>query len=192
MCNIYKEKEYKNCLDFVGSYCGSHLDWKLEYGSSCSSQEVLPMDWVNVSCTTVSVAGVFLSPEASVVGIVELDKESLDGVPRHLPINQHSSAAVGQPIEGVNVVNQDNLTPDLELEYSLKGGVLHTASVVCVELLHSSAVGLCLDGVEFPAHLVQLGLVACIDLGICAIDVKCLADGWSCPFCRNASGTLLS
>ena len=89
-------------------------------------------------------------------------------------------------------MNQDNLTPDLELEYSLKGGVLHTASVVCVELLHSSAVGFCLDGEEFPVDLVQLGLIACIDLGICAIDVKCLTDGWSCPFCRNASGRLLS
>ena len=176
----------------MGSYCSSHLDWKLEYGSSGSSQEVLPMDWVNVGCTTVSVAGGFLSPESSVVGIVEFNKESFDGVPRHLHINQHSSAAVGQPIEGVNVVDQDNLTPDLELEYSLKRGVLHTASVVCVELLHSSAVGFCLDGEEFPVDLVQLGLVACIDLGICAIDVKCLADGWSCPFCRNASGRLLS
>ena len=74
MCNIYKEKEYKNCLDFVGSNCSSHFDWKLEHSSSCSSQEVLPMNWVNVGCPTVSVAGGFLSPEASVVGIVELDK----------------------------------------------------------------------------------------------------------------------
>ena len=74
-------------------------------------------------------------------------------------------------------MDQNNLTPDLELEYGLEGGVLHTASVVCVELLHSSTVRFCLDGEEFPVDLVQLSLVACIDLGICAIDVKCLADG---------------
>ena len=156
----------------MGSYCSSYFDWKLEYSSSCSSQEVLPMDWVNVGCPTVSVAGVFLSPEASVVGIVELDKESFDGVPRHLHINQHSSAAVCQSIESVHIVDKYHFTSNLKLEYSEEWSVLNAAGIVCLERFHSSAGVFGLDGEQLTVDLFQFAVVSGIYLGIGAVDVE--------------------
>ena len=53
------------------------------------------MDWVNIGCLRVSVARVFFSLEASMVGIVEFDNESLDGFPILLHANQHASTSIG-------------------------------------------------------------------------------------------------
>ena len=75
------------------------------------------MDWVNIGCLRMSVARVFFSLEASMVGIVEFDNESLDGFPILLHANQHASTPIGQPIQCIDVVHQHNLTPHLQLQY---------------------------------------------------------------------------
>ena len=53
------------------------------------------MDLVNIGGRRVSVAGVLLSLEASVVRIVELDDESSDSFPGLFHANQHTSATIG-------------------------------------------------------------------------------------------------
>ena len=117
--------------------CRSAADRELKNCCSCASQDVSPEDWVNVGCLGMSVAGVFLTAEASVFRILEPDHKSL-----HLPlnslfhINKHPSAAVGQPIQGVNVVDKDDVTADLQLQHSLEWGVPDSPRAVDVELLH--------------------------------------------------------
>ena len=63
------------------------------------------MDLVNVGALGVSVAGILLSSEAAMVRILELDHKSLDRFPRLFYSNQHSTAAIGQPVQCVNIVN---------------------------------------------------------------------------------------
>ena len=62
-----------------------------------------------------SVAGVLLTLETSMFRIVEFDDKSLDGLPSLFYGNQHTSTAVGQPIQGVDVVDQDDVAPNLSL-----------------------------------------------------------------------------
>ena len=120
-----------------------------------------------------SVAGVLLSPEATMIRVFELDDKSLG-----LPIsslfycNQFSSAAVGQPIQGIDVVDKDDFTPDLQLQHSLEGGVPDAASVVDLERFDEPACILGLDGEEFSVNLIQLGIVPGVDFGVCAVDVE--------------------
>ena len=95
------------------------------------------MDWVYVGGLGVSVAGVLLSLEASVVRIFELDDESSDGFPGLFHANQHASATIGQPIEGVDVVHQHDFAPHLQLQHLQEGCVLNASSrLVGFELLH--------------------------------------------------------
>ena len=111
------------------------------------------MDWVDVGGLGVSVTGVLLSLEAAVVWIVELDNESTDSFPGHFHANQHSSAAIGQPIEHIDVVHQHHLTPYLQLELCHKGCVYYTSCTILVEGLHCLACILGFDGEELSAHL---------------------------------------
>ena len=112
------------------------------------------MDLVNVGALGVSVAGILLSSELSVVGILELDYKSFDRFPRLFYTNQHASAAIGQPVQGVNVVHQDNFAPNLQLQLRQEGGVLDTARLVGVESFHSPAGLLGLDCEELSAYLI--------------------------------------
>ena len=119
-----------------------------------------------------SVAGVLLSLEASVVRIFELDHKSSDSFPGFFHVNQHASASIGQPIEGIDVMNQHDLTPHLQLEHLQKGCVENTSRTVRFESFHYSARILGLDGEQFSANFVELGIVSGIDLGVGAVDVE--------------------
>ena len=130
------------------------------------------MDWVYVGGPGVSVAGVLLSLEASVVRIFELDDESSDTFPGLFHANQHASATIGQPIQRVDIVNQHDLTPHLQLQHLQEGCVLNASRAVRLELLHYSARVLGLDGEEFSANFVQLGIVSGVHLGVSAVDVE--------------------
>ena len=97
------------------------------------------MHWVNVGGLGVPVAGVLLSLKASMLRIVKSDHKSPDGLSRFLYINQNTSAAIGQPVQGVDVVDQDDLAANFELQDGLEWSVLDASSIVDVELPHSSA-----------------------------------------------------
>ena len=107
------------------------------------------------------------------VGIVEPDHQA-SGAPlvTLLHVHQHTSAAVRQPVKGVNIVDQDDFTPYLELQLVQERSVLDTPCLVRFELSHSSAGILGLDGEELSLNLVQLGIVSGVDLGVGAIDVQ--------------------
>ena len=113
-------------LNFVSSYGSSSSHGKLENCCSCTSQEILPVDWVNVGGLGMSVAGVLLTLEASMFRIVEFDDKSLDGLPSLFYVNQHTSTAVGQTIQGVDVVDQDDVAPNLDPQLILKWCVADT------------------------------------------------------------------
>ena len=118
-------------------------------------------------------AGVLLSPEATMLSVFELDDKSL-GLPisSRFYCNQHSSTAVGQPIQGINVVDKDDVTPNLQLQHSLEGSIPDAASVVDLERFDEPACILGLDGEEFSVNLIQLGIVPGVDFGVCAVDVE--------------------
>ena len=111
-------KIYENCLHFMGRHCCSSLERKLEDRSCSSTEKVLPVNRIDVGGLWVSLARVLLSVEAPVIGIVESDYESFDTLTSFLHIDQHSSAAVCQSIEGVHVVDKDNFGSNLQLEHS--------------------------------------------------------------------------
>ena len=122
LCFVVKIKY----LNFVSSYGSSSSHRKLENCCSCASQEILPVDWVNVGGLGMSVAGVLLTLQASMFRIVEFDDKSLDGLPSLFYCNQHTSTAVGQTIQGVDVVDQDDVAPYLDPQLSLKWSVANT------------------------------------------------------------------
>ena len=130
------------------------------------------MDGVNVGPLWVPMAGVLFSLEASVVRIVELDDKSSDGFPGLFHANQHASATIGQPIQGVDVVHEHDLTPHLQLQHLQEGCVLNASRTVRLELLHYSARVLGLDGEESSANFIQLGIVSGVHLGVSAVDVE--------------------
>ena len=99
------------------------------------------MDWVYVGGLGVSVAGVLLSLEASVVRIFELDDESSDGVPGLFHANQHASATIGQPIQGVDVVHQHDLAPHLQLQHLQEGCVLNASTCSTSGTCHKVLLG---------------------------------------------------
>ena len=85
-------------------------------------------------------AGVLLATEASMFRILELDHKSLRFPLFSLfHINEHPSAAVGQPIEGVDIVDQHDVAPHLQLQHSLERGIPDSACAVDVELLDQLA-----------------------------------------------------
>ena len=94
---------------------------------------------VNVGGLGVPVVGVLLSLQASMFRIVKSDHKSPDGLSRFLYINQNTSAAIGQPVQGVDVVDQDDLAANFELQDGLEWSVLDASSIVSSELLHCSA-----------------------------------------------------
>ena len=122
LCFVVKIKY----LNFVSSYGSSSSHRKLENCCSCASQEILPVDWVNVGGLGMSVAGVLLTLQASMFRIVEFDDKSLDGLPSLFYCNQHTSTAVGQTIQGVDVVDQDDVATNLDPQLSLKWSVADT------------------------------------------------------------------
>ena len=85
-------------LNFVRGDCSSSFDRKLANCCRGPTQEILPVDLVNVGALGVSVAGILLSSELSVVRILELDHKSFDRFPRLFDSNQHTSAAIGEPV----------------------------------------------------------------------------------------------
>ena len=122
LCFVVKIKY----LNFVSSYGSSSSHRKLENCCSCPSQEILPVDWVNVGGLGMSVAGVLLTLQASMFRIVEFDDKSLNGLPSLFYCNQHTSTAVGQTIQGVDVVDQDDVATNLDPQLSLKWSVADT------------------------------------------------------------------
>ena len=122
LCFVVKIKY----LNFVSSYGSSSSHRKLENCCSGASQEILPVDWVNVGGLGMSVAGVLLTLQASMFRIVEFDDKSLDGLPSLFYCNQHTSTAVGQTIQGVDVVDQDDVATNLDPQLSLKWSVADT------------------------------------------------------------------
>ena len=130
------------------------------------------MDGVNVGCVRILVAGVLLSPEASMIRIIESDHKSFHSLSRLFHSDQHPPAAIGQPIQGINVVDKDDVTPNLQLQHSLEGSILDAASVVDLERFDESACILGLDGEEFSVDLIQLSIVPGVDFSVCAVDVE--------------------
>ena len=84
------------------------------------------MDWVNVGGLGMSVAGVLLTLQASMFRIVEFDDKSFDSFPSLFYCNQHTSTAVGQTIQGVDVVDQNDVAPNLDPQLILKWCVADT------------------------------------------------------------------
>ena len=130
---------------------------------------------VNVGGLGVPVAGVLLSLQASMFRIVKSDHKSPDGLSRFLYINQNTSAAICQPVQGVDVVDQDDLAANFELQDGLEWSVLDASSIVDVELPHSSARVPGLDGEHFSFYLLQLRVVSGIHLGVGPVDVEGVA-----------------
>ena len=112
------------------------------------------MDLVNVGGLGVSVAGILLSSELSMIRVFELDQKSFDRFPRLFYSNQNSTAAIGEPVQGVNIVHQDNFAPNLQLQLRQEGGVLDTACLVGVESFDRPAGILGLDCEEFSTNLI--------------------------------------
>ena len=136
------------------------------------------MDGVNVGRIRIFVAGVLLSPEASMIRIVEPDHKSLNSLSCLFHSDQHPPAAIGQPVQCINVVDKNYVAPHLQLQLCHERGVLDAAGIVCLESSHSSAEVLGPDAEEVSTYLVQLGSVSSIDLGICAVYVECVGvDG---------------
>merc|ERR1719239_295393 len=106
------------------------------------------------------------------VRIVELDHQASESLASLFNVHQYSSAAICQPVQSVDVVDQDYLTSYLQLQLILKRRISHTTSIVGVERLHYSACIFGLDFEEFSLNLVQLSVVPGVDLGIGAIDVQ--------------------
>ena len=98
-------------------------------------------------------AGILLALDAPMAGIVKPDGKSLDSFASFFNCDQHSSAAIGQSIQSVHIVDKDYLSSDFQFEHSLKGGVLDAASVVGLEGLHSSARIFGLDGEQLTVDL---------------------------------------
>ena len=69
-------------------------------------------------------------------------------------------------------MDQDDLAADFELQNFLEWGVLNAASVVDVELPHSSAGVPGLYGEHVPSYLLQLSVVLGIHFGVGAVDVE--------------------
>ena len=131
------------------------------------------MDWVYVGGLGVSVAGVLLSLEASVFGILELNYKSLWlSICSFFHIDKHPSAAVGQPIQGVNVVDKHYLTTHLQLQHSLERGILDGACAVDMELLNKPAGILGFDGEELSIYFIKLCIVSGIHFCVCSINVE--------------------
>ena len=154
------------------SYSSGTTERKLENRCCSSSKEILPVDWINVSGTGVSVARVFLSLLAAMVGIVESHNKSLDSIASLLHIDQHSSAAVCQSIKGIHIVDKDHLCTNLQLEHSLKWSVFDATCVVGLEGLYCLASVFGLDGEELAVDLLQLAAVPGVHLGIGAIYME--------------------
>ena len=170
---VDKEAKKKSYLYLVRSNSSSPTTGKLKDGRSCGTHNVSPANWVNVGCLGVSVARVLLTSKASVFRIIELDHKSLWlSLPSLFYVNQHSSAAVGQPIQGINVMDKDDVTPNLQLQHSLEGSIPDAASVVDLERFDEPACILGFDGEEFSVDLIQLSIVPGVDFGVCAVDVE--------------------
>ena len=100
----------------TGHGCCS-LHWKLENCGCGSSNHVLPEDRVNVGGLGVFPARVLLPLKAAMVRIVEFDNEPVDGLSLLLHVNEDSAAAIGETIQRVDVVDQDDLGVDLQLQF---------------------------------------------------------------------------
>ena len=154
------------------SYSSGTAERKLENRRCGSTKEVLPIDWINVSGTGVSVARVFLSLLAAMVGIVESHNKSLDSFASLLYIDQHSSTAVCQSIKGIDIVDKDDFSSNLQLQHSLERSVFDAACVIGLERLHRLASIFGLDGEELAIDLLQLAAVPGVHLGIGAIYME--------------------
>ena len=119
-----------------------------------------------------SVAGVLLSLEASMFGILELNYKSLwPPICSFFHIDKHPSAAVGQPIQGVNVVDKHYFTPHLQPQHSLERGILDGACTVDVELLNKLAGILGFDGEELSIYFIKLCVVSRVHFCVCSVNV---------------------
>ena len=119
-----------------------------------------------------SVAGVLLSLEASMFGILELNHKSLwPPICSFFHINKHPSAAIGQPIQGVNVMDKHYLTTHLQLQHSLERGILDGACTVDVELLNKLAGIFGFDGEELSINFIKLCVVSRVHFCVCSVNV---------------------
>ena len=135
------------------------------------------MDWVDVGGLGVTVTGVLLSLEASMFGILELNHKSLwPPICSFFHINKHPSAAIGQPVQGVNVMDKHYLTTHLQLQHSLERGILDSACAVDFELLDQFAGILGFYSVQVSTNLIKLGIVSGVDLGVRSVNVEGIGD----------------
>ena len=107
----------KNYLYLVAGNCAGALYRELKNCGSGSPDEILPEDRVNVGGLGVFPARVLLPPKAAMVRIMELDDKPGGGVPLLLPVYENSPAAVGETIQGVDVMNKDDLCTDLQVQF---------------------------------------------------------------------------
>lgn len=171
-------KSCETCLYLVRCYSFCTAERELQDRCCSSSKEVLPVDWIDVSGLRVFSAGSFCSLLPAMVGIVELDNQSIDSFTSLFNVHQHSSATVGQSVQGVYVVYKNYFSSYLDLQHSLKRGVLDAAGIVGLEGLYCLAGIFGLDGEHLAWHLFQLAVVPGVHLGICAVDVEGIVDTW--------------
>ena len=105
--------------------------------------------------------------------ILELNYKSLWlSICSFFHIDKHPSAAVGQPIQGVNVVDKHYLTTHLQLQHSLERGILDGACTVDVELLNKLAGILGFYGEELSIYFIKLCIVSGVHFCVCSINVE--------------------
>ena len=148
---------------------------KLEDCGSGASQQVGPVDGIDVVGLGELLARVSLPCQAAMFRVVQLDDQPPDGLATLLHIYQDSSAAIGQPIQCVHIMDHDDLAAHLEPQFSHEGGVLYAACIVCLERRHRPAGILGLYDEELPVYLLQLGIVSGIHFGVGAINVESVA-----------------
>ena len=157
-------------------HSSSSSQGKLKNCGCGSPNEVLPEDGIDVGAIRVLPARISLPRPSTMVGVVQLDQEAMCSVPLLLHVNEDTTAAVGETIRGVDVVNKHNLRVDLDLEDCLEWCVLDAPGIVRAELLHCSAGILSLYGEQFPLNFAKFGVVSGIDLGICAVNVDGIVE----------------
>ena len=116
-------------------HSSSSSQGKLKNCGCGSPNEVLPEDGIDVGAIRVLPARISLPRPSTMVGVVQLDQEAMCSVPLLLHVNEDTTAAVGETIRGVDVVNKHNLRVDLDLEDCLEWCVLDAPGIVRAELL---------------------------------------------------------
>ena len=103
-------------------------------------------------------ARILLSLKAAVVRIVKLDNESVDRFALPLYAYQDSTTSIGEAVNCVDVVDEDDLCVDLQLQFCLKRCILDAPGIIDTEGLHCSAGVFCFEVEQLSSLALFLAL----------------------------------